>query len=105
MDPAKVKAVMECLIPTSRKHLQQFLSFANFYRRFICNYSQEAASLTHLTYTKLSFTWSPEANTALTKLKDMFSTTPVLVHPDVQKPFSNSYQPGSCNVKPDALSL
>ncbi|KAJ8346477.1 hypothetical protein SKAU_G00278780 [Synaphobranchus kaupii] len=34
-DPAKIKAVTEWPQPTSRKHLQQFLGFANFYRRFI----------------------------------------------------------------------
>ncbi len=35
-------------IPTTRKQLQQFLEFANFYRRFIRYYSRMAAPLTHL---------------------------------------------------------
>ncbi len=37
MDPEKVKAVVEWPSPDSRKALQRFLGFANFYRRF---YSQ-----------------------------------------------------------------
>ncbi len=35
MDPEKVKAVVEWPSPDSRKALQRFLGFANFYRRFI----------------------------------------------------------------------
>ena len=42
MDPAKVSAVAEWPSPPTRKRLQQFLGFANFYRRFIRGYSQVA---------------------------------------------------------------
>lgn len=43
MDPDKVKAVVDWPSPDSRKALQRFLRFANFYRRFIRNFSQLAA--------------------------------------------------------------
>ncbi len=46
MDPAKVHAVMDCPVPDTRTALSRFLGFANFYRRFICNFSQVAAPLT-----------------------------------------------------------
>uniref|UniRef100_UPI0037E94ED9 uncharacterized protein n=1 Tax=Semicossyphus pulcher TaxID=241346 RepID=UPI0037E94ED9 len=39
-DPAKIKAVLDWPTPESRKQLQRFLGFANFYRRFIKIYSQ-----------------------------------------------------------------
>lgn len=68
-DPAKVKAVTEWLAPTTRKLLQRFLGFANFYRRFIHNYSSVAAPLTHLTSTKLPFRWTSEPEAAFNKLK------------------------------------
>ncbi|KAF7215971.1 transcript variant X1, partial [Nothobranchius furzeri] len=48
-DPDKVQAVTEWPTPTTRKQLQRFLGFANFYRRFIRNYSQTTAPLTALT--------------------------------------------------------
>lgn len=48
-DPAKVKAVLEWPVPESRKKLQRFLGFANFYSCFIRNYGQVAVPLTHLT--------------------------------------------------------
>ncbi|KAM9425693.1 LOW QUALITY PROTEIN: uncharacterized protein KZ484_012260 [Pholidichthys leucotaenia] len=47
-DPEKVKAVVECPPPPSRKQLQQFLGFANFYRSFVPNYSMIALPLTRL---------------------------------------------------------
>lgn len=86
-DPAKVKAVAEWPLPTSRKHLQGFLGFANFYRRFIRNYSQVAAPLTRLTSSKLPYHWSPEADAAFSRLKELFTSAPVLIHPDHSKPF------------------
>ncbi len=49
MDPAKVRTVMDWPVPDSRTALQRFLGFANFYRRFIRNFSQVAAPLTALT--------------------------------------------------------
>ena len=39
MDPAKKRAVTGWSTPSNRKELQRFLGFANFYRRFIRNYS------------------------------------------------------------------
>ena len=43
-DPQKIQAVAERPVPTSHKELQRFLGFANFYRRFIRNYSSSSTS-------------------------------------------------------------
>uniref|UniRef100_A0A3P8R7J1 Gypsy retrotransposon integrase-like protein 1 n=1 Tax=Astatotilapia calliptera TaxID=8154 RepID=A0A3P8R7J1_ASTCA len=86
-DPVKIKAILEWPVPETRKKLQSFLGFANFYRRFIRNYSQVAAPLTQLTSPKVSFTWSPEAHAAFAKLKRLFTSTPILTHPDSSKQF------------------
>ena len=42
MDPIKVKAVLEWLIPNHKKDVQSFLGFTNFYRRFINGYARIA---------------------------------------------------------------
>ncbi len=55
MDPDKVKAVVDWPSPDSRKALQRFLGFANFYRRFIRNFSQLATPLTALTSPRTTF--------------------------------------------------
>lgn len=86
-DPEKVKAVAEWPIPETRKQLQRFLGFANFYRRFIKDYSRKAAPLTKLTSTSIPFRWSPEAETAFITLKDFFISAPVLSHPDPSRQF------------------
>ena len=68
--------------PPTRKRLQQFLGFANFYRRFIRGYSQVAAPLTALTSTKSAFVWTPKAETAFLDLKKWFVSVPILIQPD-----------------------
>ncbi|XP_035994550.1 uncharacterized protein LOC118563564 [Fundulus heteroclitus] len=86
-DPEKIKAVLEWPVPETRKQLQRFLGFANFYRRFIRGYSQIAAPLHSLTSVKVPYIWNPQADSAFTDLKKRFSQAPVLVHPDPKKQF------------------
>ena len=40
MDPEKVKAIMEWEAPKSVKGVQSFIGFANFYRKFIKDFSE-----------------------------------------------------------------
>ncbi len=87
MDPAKVRAVMDWPVPDSRTALQRFLGFANFYRRFIHNFSQVAAPLTALTLTKSLYAWSNAAQEAFDRLKGLFSSAPILITPDTSGQF------------------
>jgi hypothetical protein len=56
MSEDKVKTILEWPEPRKVKDIQSFLGFANFYRRFIYNYSDLTVPLTHLT--KKGITWS-----------------------------------------------
>ncbi|KAL0154966.1 hypothetical protein M9458_049229, partial [Cirrhinus mrigala] len=87
MDPEKIKAVVDWPSPDSRKALQRFLGFANFYRRFIRNYSQLAAPLTALTSPRTAFRWSDAAEAAFANLKRRFVSAPILVTPDPSRQF------------------
>ena len=49
MDPSKVSTVLEWPEPCKVKGIQSFLGFANFYRRFISDYSKITVLLTQLT--------------------------------------------------------
>lgn len=68
MDPAKVSVMLSWPVSDSRKQLQQFLGFANFYCRFVRNYSSVVAPLTALTSVRKPFSWSPEADAAFRML-------------------------------------
>ncbi len=87
MDPAKVEAVADWPIPENRRAVQRFLGFANFYRRFIRNFSQVALPLTDLTSTRTRFSWSSQAQTAFESLKSRFSSAPILTTPDPSRQF------------------
>uniref|UniRef100_A0A8C7WW06 Gypsy retrotransposon integrase-like protein 1 n=1 Tax=Oryzias sinensis TaxID=183150 RepID=A0A8C7WW06_9TELE len=86
-DPAKLEAVAQWEPPTTRKKLQQFLGFANFYRRFIRSYSSIAAPLTQLTSVSKPFIWTPQAQEAFDTLKALFISAPILIQPDTTKQF------------------
>ncbi|KAG1953664.1 retrotransposable element [Pimephales promelas] len=87
MDPDKVKAVVNWPSPDSRKALLRFLGFANFYRRFIRNFSRLAAPLTALTSPRTTFRWSDAAEAAFAKLKGCFVSAPILITPDPSRQF------------------
>jgi hypothetical protein len=78
MDPEKVKAITEWEPPGTRRQLQRFLGFANFYRRFIQNYSTLVLPLVNLTKKEQQFTWAPECQTAFARLKHAFTQAPEL---------------------------
>lgn len=87
MDPAKTRAVADWPQPSTRKELQRFLGFANFYRRFIRNYSAVAAPLTALTSPQVPFQWTSVAARAFGELKTRFTSAPILVFPDPARQF------------------
>jgi hypothetical protein len=78
MDPEKVRAVTAWDAPKTRRQLQRFLGFANFYRRFIKAYSTLAAPLVHLTKKDTQFTWTTECQAAFDALKHAFVAAPAL---------------------------
>lgn len=66
----KVEAVQSWPFSTTIKELQCFLGFANFYHRFIQNYSSITAPITSLLKSNpKSLFWTPEATHAYQQLK------------------------------------
>lgn len=51
------------------------------------NNSLVAALLTHLTSTRVPFSWTPKAEAAFQKLKYVFAMAPILTQADPSKPF------------------
>jgi len=86
MSNDKVQAVLSWKTPKSLTEVQSFLGFANFYRRFIQDYSKVARPLTELTKKVEKWEWNNEAGRAFEELKQIFTTAPILAHFDAQKP-------------------
>jgi hypothetical protein len=110
MDPAKVEAIMDWKAPTSAKGVLGFLGFANFYRRFIRDFSRIAAPLYELVKKDTAFNWSSETDQAFQRLKQAFVQAPVLAqfdpdHETVLETDSSGYCSGGVlsQVKGDVL--
>jgi len=88
MSTGKVEAVLSWKTPNSLTEVQSFLGFANFYRRFIKDYSRVARPLTELTKkeTGRNWSWNEEAGAASRELKHRFTTAPILAHFDPTRP-------------------
>uniref|UniRef100_A0A9J7ZGW9 Gypsy retrotransposon integrase-like protein 1 n=1 Tax=Cyprinus carpio carpio TaxID=630221 RepID=A0A9J7ZGW9_CYPCA len=99
MDDNKVKAVTDWPIPSTVKELQRFLGFANFYRRFIRDFSTIAAPVTSLLKGKpKKLVWTEAATSAINKLKSSFTTAPILKHPDPKLPFIVEVDASDCGI-------
>jgi hypothetical protein len=61
---------------------------AGYYRHFIEGFSKIARTMIGLLAKKVEFKWTPACQESLEMLKKKLTTTPILVLPDVHKPFS-----------------
>lgn len=87
VDPVKVKTVQEWPTPRSVKNIQEFVGFANFYRRFVDGYSNKAAPMYRLLKKDTPWRWGPEEEKSFQSLKDALTSSPVLRQPDIDLPF------------------
>ncbi|RAL61484.1 hypothetical protein DID88_009413 [Monilinia fructigena] len=85
MDPEKVTAITSWEQPLSVKDLQRFLGFANFYRRFIKDFSKICRPLNDLLRKDIGWIWDASHRDAFATLKDAFITAPVLAYFDHNK--------------------
>jgi hypothetical protein len=80
MDPSKIKVIMDWPSPMTVKELQSFLGFANFYQRFIDNYSGMTKALTSLLKKNTEYIWSEKCESSFQLIKSAFTEAPVLRH-------------------------
>jgi hypothetical protein len=81
VDPKKIAAVKVWPQPSNTTEVRSFLGFANYYRRFVRDYSKIAAPLTDLTKSTVPYRWTPAATVAFEALKNSLMSTPVLMVP------------------------
>ena len=80
-NPELIKSVREWNTPKSTKQVQQFLGLANYYRRFIKNFSEIASPLSQLTKKDVKFSWSKECQKSMETLKKALCAAPILAYP------------------------
>jgi len=80
MEQEKIKAVKKWKTLTKLKDVESFLGFANFYRRFIQNFSHTARPLNELKGKK-DWKWEEEYQKAFDELKEKITSQPVLSLP------------------------
>ena len=86
MDKKKVQTVLDWPEPRTVRALQSFLGFANFYRRFIYDYSDICIPLTRLTRKDIKYAFTDDCRDAFERLKTAFTSAPVLHHFDPSLP-------------------
>ncbi|CAL1678277.1 unnamed protein product [Lasius platythorax] len=86
-DPNKIKSIMEFPTPRTPKNIKQFLGLADYYRRFIPNFSKIAKPLTDLLKKNSTFNWQLKQIEAFNILKRSLCSSPILQYPDFTKPF------------------
>ena len=76
-------------MPNTKKQDRTFLGLTGYYRRFIKNYASISAALSDLTRSKQPnvVKWTSEAEEAFRHLKRSLCTSPVLIVPDIDRPF------------------
>ena len=86
MDPVKVAGVAEWPVPKSKKEVQQFVGFINFYRRFIQDFSHIARPLYDITG-NAPWKWEEEQKQAFNELRRRVTSAPILTLPTDDEPF------------------
>jgi len=85
MQREKMEEVLSWPAPKNVKEVQKFLGLANYYRRFIKDFTKIAASLHVLVRKEQKWKWEKEQEEAFGRLKVVFTWEPVLVIPDIDR--------------------
>ena len=85
MDPEKVDAIVNWRKPPNLRELQRFLGFANFYRRFVRDFSRICRPLNDLLRKDTPWNWAEPHTAAFDLLKSSFMTAPILAFFDYNK--------------------
>ncbi|KAK1680678.1 hypothetical protein QYE76_041526 [Lolium multiflorum] len=86
VDPTKIKIVAEWKTPTTQTEVRAFLGLAGYYR-FVEGFSSIARPMTQLLKKDKMFEWTDKCEESFQKLKTKLTTAPILIMPDITKPF------------------
>jgi hypothetical protein len=84
VDPKKVTQITNAKAPSSVTEVRQFLGMCSYLRQFVNKFSDVVRPIQKLVTVKrwTATTWTPKAQHAFEEIKQIFTSTPVLVHPE-----------------------
>ena len=86
VDPNKVADILNMPNPVDKKGVQRLLGTLNFFSRYIPNMSTITHPLRELLGKNVPFNWSTTHNNAITQIKQILTSAPVLGYYDVTQP-------------------
>jgi hypothetical protein len=87
MDPKNVAAILDWKAPKDVRGIKSFIGMADYYQHFIEGFSKIGRPMTALLAKKVEFKWTLGCQESFEMLKQKLTIAPVLVLPDVHKPF------------------
>ena len=110
MDEEKIRTIKDWKEPTNVKGIQSFLGFANFYRRFIKEYSKVTTPLSALMRKEKVWEWGDKQQQAFETLKEAMTTEPILQHFNPERPETiemdaSDYATGAICSQPDEKGI
>ncbi|MCO5580910.1 hypothetical protein L7F22_034783 [Adiantum nelumboides] len=87
MDPAKLEVIKDWPNPRNLHEVRNFIGMCAYYIRFIEKFSLIAGPLYDLTKKNVKYVWTEKRQQAFDTLKKKLISQPVLVLPDLSKPF------------------
>lgn len=76
-----IEKILKWETPTNVKEVQSFLGMANYYRRFVPNYSAVVRPLIDLTKKGKAFKWTEQCTEVFSKVRTMLTNAPIMAHP------------------------
>lgn len=106
----KVEAILHYPVPTTRRELRRFLGMVGYYRSFCRNFSDVVKPLTDLLSPRSAFVWSNSCQNAFDVARMMLCHHPVLVAPDLSRPFvlevdASTFGAGAVLLQEDASEI
>eukprot|EP00889_Picochlorum_renovo_P006501 jgi/Picre1/33531/NNA_008854.t1 len=87
VNPSKIEAVQNFPVPHNIPTLRSFLGLANYYRRFIRDYSAQVCHLSELLKDDVPFVWTDECDREFQNIKLKLTSAPTLRIADPNLPY------------------
>ena len=87
MDPKKIKAIEDCLVPKDVTDVQSFMGITGYYWRFIEGFLRITNPISSLQKKGKKFDWNQKCEDSFKKLKNLLTSAPILRIVDPNKDF------------------